>query len=1329
MRNPWTSWRNAAVTGTAILTMFSTTVAHEAADMMGYGKITFSLDRPAANEGVAVFICEDETRADHLLSKLRADLTWDRLSGIREITLASGVPALLTPDSGVICLVRVDKTVTAMVAPDAATAEARLSTLVHDRARMTFTSAGRHPMSMDFFDLRPVSLYYPPLYTRRLNELFPDRPMPAYSREALDLPGDFWAGFRFGQSYFKPYFGKDELVDGAPHFFPIEFMMAQGRKHDAVVMAHFGDHWAPHWLRLRYPRDFAAFDPHAISGWNSLDAMSGLFLSQQASAPAYSYVRRFTRTTVERLRTAAGDNLGCFRPAGGGHPGDELNFHHLSTEFMGYDPAGQAAFRRWLREVRGLDLAALGERWHGDAARYPSWDEVVIPSHFEFFGGFGDDDTLNLLTGWQWRPDAESAINEGWGAADYRPGDEWQTVDLAPSLRQLFLFGSASDQELRQGDSKTAWFRLEFDADAWRQRQPGARTFLVAQVGDNRQQPVEVHLNDACLGLLRPQTAWCGPVAFETTALLRPGRNVLALKVANGIIRGPVFLTREEPRRYPYLGRTRNARWLDLRDWQAYRLVHGWRREAVPCRHLLPDIPMISASVDKALWGYMLENRRMVGTTTIHHTGGGSSYFPWGAGLGYVIGCYGSSEEGGTIWQPERLSRELAWMLLNAYGHHNYYHNPIDYMRIEREHGWFSANRRLFEIFGKANWERPPIAILRASSSSRHFPYITLADAWDIGRSSLQAAHFHNVYVSEAEVAAGLADDYPVLWDAGSMVMDESLLAAIERYVHAGGTFVATNVTGRHSPLDPDTWPVSRLTGCRVLGERRDMHVTVLPDNPVLPQFGGMTFVGNGLAINWMGLNDLEAAVALEPMDGAAVEVAATWEDGAAAVTMRRLGQGRVVTLGSSFWRSMSDRAGQGVSLNASQQTMFFKDLFAALGVERQFDIESPDVWLRRMTTKNGLQEWFMAYNTGLSKVTGQTLVAPLPQRPARVFDVVTGEPVPFTWQDGQVRISAIEIAPNSLRVFGMPTADPGGIWSRWFAEKRHYESRPKALPPDVEADLPLPEPEAIAFDQFRFRMAQADETGDAWLNEATDTTAWRDLGYGFWSDHGLPPTGVGFYRCQFTPRPSWHGCRVLLSFSSWDYPVFLEEAKVFVNGVEAANYREHGWANFDVHDITALLREGTNELAVQVRSERVNGAYLGQLAAYPLHPLRETRPLPNDWKLFSDNRQFVATNLPVAAAGRKLEIEVTIPADWPENQVVLEFETKGYWLGFVMVNDRPLARNAYTHPYPDIMQINLFPYVRPGQVNRIELWPREPEKTPQRLLQVERVAIGLLGE
>ncbi|PIU92077.1 MAG: hypothetical protein COZ06_38750 [Armatimonadetes bacterium CG_4_10_14_3_um_filter_66_18] len=1305
-----------------VLAVLPVLAAPLTSELSGYGRLALSVESGAAGSGVATFTCQDAQHADRLLSKLRADFAWDKLSEVRAITLPGGAPALAVGARGVLVFARRDKAVYVLSAPTADAAQPLLAR--RGLAKATFLPQKPHPLSLDFFDLRPVSMYYLGMNVRDM-----EKGWKRYDREPLGRTADFWAKSGYGYSRFLPYFGSDELADGAGHTFPMEYCVKLAVARGQIVMNHFGLHWAPWWMRNRFPRDIIQWDPNAISGWNPLEAMAGTYLSQFASDQAFAYSQRFAAQALDRLHATAGDNLGCIRAVGGGHPGDEMGLHHLSTEFMDYGEAGQAAFRQWLRDTRKLDLPALSQRWYGDANHLKSWDDVTLPSNYEFFGAFGDN-SLDLRQGWLWRPDRQTAEEEGWQKPDYAPGDEWTPTDLAPSMKQLFLFGSTRDKELREGKSTVAWFRKEFDPSAWLAKNRGRRVYVVAQVGDSQTQPVGVFLNDAYLGPIKPKTVWCGPIAFDATALVKPGRNVLCLKVQDGIIRGPVFLTTEQPKRYPYLGPQGNARWIDLRDWEAEKLARGWKREARFVREKDPDTPfMFVPGGSKEFWDHFLELKTELGISSLHHTGGGSSYMPWWSGLGYVWGAYGTSEEGGTSWAAPTLSRELAWMLLDAQGHHNYYYDAWDYVRIEEKTQWFSKNARLLDLLGKSTWEKPPVAVLRAARTDNYFPYSAFADDWDLGRSSLQAAHYQNVYVTEAELRAGLADDYPVVFDSGSLVLGDEALAALERYVRAGGTFVAVNVTGRHTPLEADAWPIQKLTGFQVLGERENMHVTVLPDNPLLKHLAGMTFDGNGIAVNWMGVNHLaDGAVALGPQEGDGT-VLARWEDGTAAVGMRRLGKGRVIVLGSSFWRSMSDRAGNGISLNGSVQTTFFGDLFAGLGIRRQADVDSEDVWVRRLVTKNGLEDWVMAYNAGRGAVKGRTLSFPAATKPAAVRGVETGKPVPFTWAEGAVRVPDIDLDLNAVKVFAIARRGLLGAVEHWFSEKRHYETRP-VVAKSAESRTPLPAPTSVLLNAFRFRPADAGAKTDlAWLSEPVDGAAWKDLGYGFWDELGYPAKGVGLYRCTFRAPAQWQGPRVLLACVSFDYPVFLEHATFFVNGKPAGEYQGHPWANFDVLDITPSLKEGDNDLGVLVEASEVRGGYLGQLVAFPLENLQDARDLTADWKLYADNQKWTPATVPLDATGRYLETEVTIPATWKNDSVFLEWEVSDRWVGLVVVNGRAIAYNAFLHPYGNLMQVNLYPFIKPGEVNRIELWGRSPSEIAQQRMVVKSVRLGTVSE
>ena len=281
-----------------------------------------------------------------------------------------------------------------------------------------------------------------------------------------------------------------------------------------------------------------------------------------------------------------------------------------------------------------------------------------------------------------------------------------------------------------------------------------------------------------------------------------PGRNVLCLKVKNGIIRGPVFLTRHEPRRYPYLGTQENARWVDLRDWTAREARLGLEAGRRAARQAEPDVPLLfcpGSSLE--LSDQFLGLKRELGIAAIHFTGGGSSYMPWWPGLGYVWGAYGTSEEGGTITDPARAGQRAGVDAAQRPGAPQLllFRRSTTCGSSKRPAG-SPSNRRLLELIGKASWRRPAVAVFRSARNDLYFPESDSRYANDPGRGLLQAAHYANVYVTEAEIRAGLVRDYPVMIDAGNSVFDEATLDG------AGGLCPRRrNARGRreHGPARP----------------------------------------------------------------------------------------------------------------------------------------------------------------------------------------------------------------------------------------------------------------------------------------------------------------------------------------------------------------------------------------------------------------------------------------------------------------------------------------------------------------------------------------------
>ena len=1288
--------------------------AAPAPDLLGYGRLGMTADKAP---GVVVFSCADAGKADAVLSKLTADFTWDATLGVAPVNVTVGkvqATGYALAPAGVVLLAESGAQVYVVSGADAATVGQRALGQHLDGAGVKFTAAKRHPAGLDYWDLSALRAYY----SWRLA----DYRYSKWTPEQVEANDKFSRDFGLQTSFQFPFWGVgSEAGDGAFDTYSAEYEIRRALRNGHDVEALYGPAELPWWLAEKYPGDVSQHDPYVLySAWGGMGEDGAAHLSYWASEPAFAYASRFTQEVYKRMHAVAGDRLAA-AAALFGRPGVEAGQHHLSWDFNDYSPAAERGFRSWLRDVQGYSLASLGERWYGEGGHFTSWDQVTVPSIFSFFGGFGETDTCNLLTGWKWRLDGPAARDEGWFSPDYTPGADWVTVDLPPSQAQTFLQPHDNPQ--------AAWMRQEFDPTEWLAKNQGKQIYLVCNTysGD----AVEVYLNNDYFGQIKSQQYW-GPIGMKVTLLLRPGRNVLTLRVKEGRILGPVYLTTQQPGYYPYLGAGQNARWADLREFQGYSTYWGHKRVFAALRRADPDLPFKIYGVDAGLWDYYTRLLEETGGGALQFTGSPSSYQPWCSALGLATGRYQTSEEGGQVDDAPSLDRDLAWILFGAEGSHVFYYDESLYKEVNDKTGWFDRHKRLLSLTGKAQRIQPQVAVLHSSRNSRLLPENNESFAWGMDRGILQSIQYDNAVVTDREVLSGAVKRFPVLLDTNSLVMDDAELKALEDYVRAGGTFVALHGTGRDSLTSPDTWGISRLTGCKVIGEKTNRLVTVLPDNPLLKRLAGMTFPGNGLAMDYMGRDHAgTGTVALAPLDDQqGVVPIAKWEDGTIAVAMRTLGKGRVIVLGSTFWTATSDLAGNGLQKSGSVNTEFYKDLLSGLGLSTPISADAP-LWVRHMVTKNGLEDWYEAYNPGASEARNLTISWAAPAA-ATVRDVGAGQPAAATYADGRVTLTGLAFSSQEVKIFGVPHGDWAQAAQSWYADKAMYRQGYPSVGPNP---APLPPGGDVVISQYKVKGTGLPAPGDlAWTTPAYDDATWQTAGTGYWDDQGVKVVGnpadgdTVLYRTHFTAPADWAGRQVDLYLTSFDTPGVFGTATYYINGEKFATAPGHGWNNMNVFDTAGTVHPGDNVLAFSVTVKAGQpGGVGGRFFLRPEVKLAESQDLTSGWVVYADNLKSAPASLPGQVKGQSLRREVEIPASWAGQPVYLHLETDRQWCSCVVINGRPQVYDQSTHPYGVRFDVRVDQYLHPGK-NTVELWPFGTPAPPgnESDMGVEKVTLGV---
>ena len=1247
--------------------------AAETADLRGYGKVSASFAPERA-----VFECESGEKADVLLDKLLADLFWDREFPVREKEIKAGrgaVTVYALEKQGAAVIARAGRNVVVVGGRDELEAEAKAAgEPLFQGEEVTSRPVKRHPWSLDFYDHRAFKAYA--------------KSMRSKLRLGVESHWPFMKSIGGAVAFFGPIQFVQRPAPGVPDWTATDYEVHEAeRQDDLVVPGPDGGGRAPSWARDLYPDDLMAPSETTLLGdWGGVGMAGSAYESWSTPMEARRRLGLgFLQQSIERYRSS---------PAVGGWiiyagaPGAEYNYHGIAARTWDTSPAGQAGWRSWLRDVRHWSLADLGVRWHGAAGHYASWDEVRVPDLNGFFGALGPD-CYRITEGWRWR-------NEHGAAGDPPPGEApgWIPVAMPPSQQQAFLPRSGAN-----------FFDVTIDPSAWlKQQQDGSDVWLVFGLIGTANHAVRVWLNGNALAVPMDIDSRQSGFALRVTGLLKGGGNHLQValdcatsQTCGGRLAGPVFLTSHEPMRPPYLGRGANALHADLVDWQAWAVTEYHRETYRVTRKLDTDRPLILSGGGSQLFDYAAELAADYGMG-VENTGREASFRPRLSGLGLAAGFYSTGEWSATP-KGESLDRGFGWILFDADSSHCLFHDIEDFQLREKEDGWFTRHRRQIGMFGKYLREQPQAALLVSAESAR----LTGQDPfrWDLGMGELESAHYDNVYVTQKGLENGLADRYPILIDTGSEFMSPETVAALRRYVERGGTFVALHFSGRHTALDPDSCLLAELSGYRVSARQRGGKLRFEAQLPIFKGWEGKEFDGSGVVMETVAGKEPPLALA-------------RWSDGSVAVGYRRVGKGQVITLGSAFWRDGRDVAKVWTKPHELER-QFMERLFTDCGISRVTEASLPEVWTRKMVTKNGLQNWLMTLN-GNPEPHDADVWMKTEGAPDEVIDLQTNARTPFVAENGGISIKGVHFDAYQAKAFAVRRGTLVSGLPVWWSEKTTYWKRTPA-----EADavaMPLPEVKkaaeegVIPFEKWRFTTDpdRSLASRGAWTAVGFDDAGWKIKEAGPWNyfDPALKDYhGTGLYRAKFNVPASWNARRIYFNLFDFDIPIVYDSGDFYINGVKAASYKAHGWSQTYNYDVTRLIHPGENVLALEAVGGPKLGGLGGSVWMESHKPLATPVDLTGHWQAVqADWLSRVDAVMPGTARGKYLTREIQIPPDWKGKSTFVEWTSREQWIGSLVVNGHPICMDEYAHPFGLFARVNVSQYLKPGELNVVEIWP-----------------------
>lgn len=1002
------------------------------------------------------------------------------------------------------------------------------------------------------------------------------------------------------------------------------------------------------------------------------------------------------------------------------HPHGELTHDPWYDMHCDFSKNARNHWREYLKK-QGLSLEELSKMFNCEKTPFTSWDQVPIPEFATFNGLPGK---IQSLAGtWYYRLEntpQENQSDDWWkqtAAARY-PGlqDKWYQQKLDTSLWKAINMPGSNDifsiLKSKKATDQTTWFRRAFEFH--HTLQPDQKVFLyfypISHIsihsGDHKRYH-KFFMNGKEIGEIGQ---WG---ALDVTKDLKEGLNEIAFQLHGGVWNGRIFLSTTPPKGYPYLGVSQNRLWQIWNNWRLDAKYEGWRDILDAMRQADPEKPikfMAPISFRGPRWRKLALNYG----GWPHFTGEGQWFFPWYKRYGELYGIPGTSELAGPCNNLKDQFNGYRRVFLAGLDGHEPVFLAQTYTRDKDLRKWWIDHNAVLKRMGKYNIFGPQVLLYRCTRNTTNnnitaYPELGKASRliqspwnWDIGRGTLQTLGYSYLYLDDDGIADGKIYGHKVIIDSGNETLDKKSIAGLEDWVKAGGTYVVLPFTGRNSLLEPDSWPINKLTGCEVVKERPVGKGTVIikKDQDLFKNLAGKTFPDNGKSMDYVGNNLNNLSFELKP--GADCQVLATYENGSPAIVRRKLGKGQVITMGSAFWRNAQDR--NGIWWPEANETEFIADLLNGLQFDKPL-CETDDflVWSQPYRSNNGLESVATFISWHEDKTVTPTAKMRLPAKPKSLvcYGVDGVKQIPFEWKDGVAEFK-LEMPAKEVKIICAETFTPEAAVKHWW-NRMNQLWRP-LVPSMIDftkyGEGKWANSTMDLTDKGKFTN---DEPGKGWTSPDFNDSKWQDSPLDILNFWGAKPKTKAWVRKSFDIPENWHneGGEIRLVSACWTRgATYQTPTKMYLNGKVLHDFSNDSYYEFD---ITQLLNKGKNTVSFEIQPDQEYLGFPNDLYLYHKVPPVKSVDLKGEWQGLNAKEDAIAIELPGKGKIKHPHRKIFIPEDWKGKYQVRLYMTgnKSSILG-AWINEQLVRRHH--HSFGSICDIDITNHLKFGEDNEFVL-------------------------